>query len=90
MKRPPRDLLRASRPGGAPGSGKTGVLVAVRPDPSLDVVVARLRSLGLEVEHTVGNKIIGRIDRAALGRLRADPAVAEVEVSARLRPHARD
>jgi hypothetical protein len=89
MKRSPRDLLRASRPGGAAGTAKTGVIVAVRPDPSLEAVVARLQALGLEVEHTVGDKVIGRLDGALLDRLRADPAVTEVETSTRLRRHRR-
>ena len=87
MNRPPRELLRGSRPGSAAMSGPTGVIVAVRPDPSLEAVAARLHGLGLVVDRTIGDKIVGTIDGARLGDLRADPAVREVETSVRLHPH---
>jgi hypothetical protein len=90
MTRSPRDLLRGSRPGraGATGVG-VGVIVAVRPEAPPADVLARLKALGLQVERTVGDKIIGTIDGAGVERLRADPAVDAVETSVRLRPHAR-
>ena len=89
MTRSPRDLLRGSRPGRARAAGPTGVIVAVRPDAPPAEVLARLRALGLQVERTVGDKIIGTIDGAGVERLRADPAVDAVETSVRLRPHSR-
>jgi len=86
MNRSPRDLLRGARPGSA-ASGPTGVIVAVRPEPSVEAVAARLHDLGLVVERTIGDKIVGTIDGARLADLRADPAVREVETSVRLHPH---
>jgi hypothetical protein len=86
MKRSPRDLLRGSRPGAAT-PGPTSVIVAVRPEPSVEAVAARLHALGLVVDRTIGDKIVGTIEGDRLGELRADPAVMEVETSVRLRPH---
>jgi hypothetical protein len=87
MNRSPRDLLRGARPGAAEAASAR-VIVAVRPDPSVAAVSARLQALGLVVERTIGDKIVGTIDRARLETLRADPAVREVETSVRLAPHA--
>jgi hypothetical protein len=89
MTRTPRDLLRASRPGRAASGGSVGVIVAVRAGEERAQVLERLRACGLQVERTVGDKIIGAIDGAQVERLRADPAVAEVETSVRVRPHSR-
>jgi hypothetical protein len=33
----------------------TGVIVAVRPEPSVEAVAARLHDLGLVVERTIGD-----------------------------------
>ena len=52
---------------------------------------ARLRKLedyGVTVEEVVDNKIIGRLPGDRLDDLRADPEVAEVEISTRLEPTA--
>jgi hypothetical protein len=91
MTRSPRDLLRGSRPGraAASGPGGVGVIVAVRPEAPAAEVLRRLKALGLQVERTVGDKIIGTIDAAGLERLRADTAVDAVETSVRLRPRSR-
>jgi hypothetical protein len=89
MKRTPRELLRASRPGRAAAEGSAGVIVALKPGSSAESILPRLQSLGLEVERTVGDKVVGRIAGGKLEDLRADPAVVEVETSARLRPHRR-
>ena len=87
MTRSPRDLLRGSRPGHAAAAGRIGVIVALRPGHEAAAVLSRLRTLGLEVERTVGDKIVGTLDGAAVERLRGDPGVAEVETSVRLRRH---
>jgi hypothetical protein len=89
VTRSPRDILRGSRPGRAAAAGTTGVIVAVRPGAEPSEVLARLRGLGLQVERTVGDKVIGRIEGANVDRLRADPAVDAVETSVRVRPHSR-
>ena len=84
----PRDVLRATRPGGPTGSGPVKVLVALRCAAADDDVRRRLEGLGMKIDAAVRNKVVGSVPATALDALRADPDVAEVEVSTALRPHA--
>jgi hypothetical protein len=71
---------------GAPGE-TLKVLVALEVRAPKDSDLERLRSLGLEIDRTIGDKLAGRIEARLLKSLRGDPAVREVEIGSRLRPH---
>jgi hypothetical protein len=84
----PLDRFRSPRGAGADVSAdRLSVLVALRGDCLEEEARARLELLGLVVDRVVQNKVIGSIPASRLTALRGDPAVAQVEVSARLRPH---
>lgn len=50
--------------------------------------LGHLEDLGLTVDQVIGNKVLGTIAGENLSALRDDSAVAEVEISAQLQPHA--
>jgi hypothetical protein len=50
--------------------------------------LGHLEDLGLTVSRVIGNKVLGTIAGENLAALRDDSAVAEVEISSQLRPHA--
>lgn len=98
MKKPkpaldPSRVLRATRPGdarpaGAPPEARLKVLAALNTPRLDDPTRVRLERAGLSVDRVIGNKVIGTAAPADLDAVRADPAVAEVETSMPLRPHA--
>jgi hypothetical protein len=89
MAMSPRDILNASRPGGArPPGGTVNVLAALKGDQLDAPARQRLERLGLHIEQHIGNKLVGRAAAECLDAIRADPAVAEVETSVQLKPHA--
>ena len=76
---------RAVGSAGQPGAVK--VLVALRvsePDASL---LDRLRGLGLTIDRVIKSTVLGSVPASQMEALRGDAQVAEVEPSARLRPH---
>jgi hypothetical protein len=83
----PSDLLRAARPGAEEIEGPVDVLLALRVAKPDEPLLVRLRNLGLTIRTTVGNKLVGSIDGEHLAALRADPDVADVEISRKLHPH---
>jgi hypothetical protein len=81
-----RDIARATGPSGD-GRDPVKVFIVLR-TPSLEGKTrARFDELGVSIVQTIGNKLVATAPGTVLDRLRADPAVAEVERSTRLRHH---
>jgi hypothetical protein len=68
--------------------GLVHVLVDLKTRTAEPDCLERLEAHGLTIDRVVGNKVLGTIKGESLESLRLDPAVAEVEISSRLRPHA--
>jgi len=68
--------------------GPVQVLVDLKTRTAEPDCLRRLEANGLALDRVIGNKILGTIAGEALESLRADPGVADVEISSRLRPHA--
>jgi len=67
--------------------GPIHVLVDLNTPDADPACLVRLEAHGLAVDQVIGNKVLGTIEGDSLETLRRDPDVAEVEISARLRPH---
>lgn len=83
----PLDRFRTASSRTEASGERLSVLVALRAGDLDEESRARLESLGLSIEREIQNKVIGSIPAARLTDLRRDPLVAQVDVSARLRPH---
>lgn len=82
-----KQILEDSPLGVARSKGPVRVLLELK-GPQLDAeCVKRLEALGLKVRETIGNKIFGSVDPNCLDKLRADPDVLDIEVSAPLEMH---
>jgi hypothetical protein len=68
---------------------KIRVLVELATRTPTDADLFHLRELGLEVEETLGNKIVGAIVESELAKLRDDELVRAVEPSTQLKLHTR-
>ena len=69
--------------------GTVKVIAALSVSEPDEACLRRLQSLGLSIDRTVENKIIGTIAAEKLSELRTDSDVQEVEVSVQLEPHAK-
>ena len=80
----PRDILGRDREGDRRGPCRVFVVLDTKaPDADL---LGRLESLGLDVERTIGNKLIGTLAADRLDALRSCPGVLEVELSRPTKP----
>ena len=67
--------------------GTVKVIAALNVSEPDKACLHRLQSLGLSIDRTVKNKIIGSIAAENLPQLKTDSDVREVEVSVQLKPH---
>ena len=71
------------------GTNKLRVLVELATKFPTDADLFHLAELGLEVERTIGNKVVGAITESELEKLRDDELVRAVERSETLKLHSR-
>lgn len=83
------NTLRRSNPAADQRSGSTRVLISLMVPAPDQELLQRLRGFGLEIDEVIKGTVIGTIDAARVGVLKADPAVRAVEASTRLTPHQR-
>ncbi len=67
-------------------SGPVKILIDLGVRSADEGCLRRLESYGVTVGEVVGNKVIGTIPGDRLADLRSDPDVADVEISAQLKP----
>ncbi len=70
-----------------PSTGSVEVLIDLNLPAADDPSLERLEAYGVTVDEVIGNKVVGSLPADRLADLRADPQVAEVELSARLKAH---
>lgn len=72
---------------GGSGAGRVRVLVELATRSPTDADRLHLAELGLEIERTIGNKVVGEIAESELETLRRDDLVRAVERSEKLKLH---
>jgi hypothetical protein len=83
-----KDIVRSAGESLGERQGSIDVLVDLKTRTAEPECLEHLKkAYGLSSDRVIGNKVLGTISGDSLESLRRDPAVAEVEVSSRLRPH---